>query len=322
MKRRRVLQALAGGLAVAGLLPAAAADRDYDDPREMYAILRGKPDLRLSIGGGDIAVFFADGAPGLDRARITAWIRRGATAVATYFGHFPVSHYGLLLVAAAGERIGSGMTYGYAGSASCIHVGRAAGDAAFHDDWVLVHEMIHLALPEIPRHSLWLQEGNATYVEPIARAQAGQLSAQAVWRWAVEDMPKGQPGPGDRGLDHTHAWGRTYWGGAMFWLLAEIAIYQKSQGRHLLQDALRAINRQSGGNTADWSVGQMLAAGDAATGVDALLPLYAGMKDRPIHVDLEGALRQLGIREQGGQILFDDSAPLARLRQLITRPPG
>ena len=59
----------------------------------------------------------------------------------------------------------------------------------------------------------WIEEGLATYVEPIARARAGGLTPQKVWGDMVDAMPQGLPKPGDRGLDFTHTWGRTYWGG-------------------------------------------------------------------------------------------------------------
>jgi hypothetical protein len=50
------------------------------------------------------------------------------------------------------------------------------------------------------------------YVEPIARAQAGQLPVEEVWAGMVQGMPQGEPRPGDKGLERTHTWGRTYFG--------------------------------------------------------------------------------------------------------------
>jgi hypothetical protein len=264
-------------------------------------------------------VVFADGAPGVDRARVLAWVRSSAIAVSTYFGRFPVPHLGLLIIAGDGDRVGHATTFGFRGSATRIHVGRMADADAFARDWVLVHEMVHLALPNLPRQNLWLQEGNATYVEPIARAQAGQLDAASVWRWSLEGMPKGQPMAGDQGLDHTATWGRTYWGGATFWLLADMSIYRRTQGRLTLRDALRAINRASGGNTAEWSADQVMTAGDAATGTDVLSRLYARMKDAPAPTDLDAVFGELGVAEVGGQIAFDDNAPLAAFRRGTTR---
>jgi len=320
MERRRFLQAISvisAGLAAYALVPDAQG-QDYNDPRDVYAALRQPPDLRLSVRGGTISVVIAKGALQLDRLRMASWVQRSAVAVSTYFGRFPVDQLRLLLVPGSGDRIGPATTWGFDGSVTCVHVGHEVSEAALRDDWVMVHEMVHLALPNVPRRSEWLLEGSATYVEPIARAQAGQITPQEVWRWAVEDMPKGQPQAGDLGLDHTHTWARTYWGGAMFWLLAELAIYRKSAGRYRLQDALRAINRSSGGNTSEWSVDQIAGAGDAAVHTDALASLYAQLKDRPVDIDLNGVLEQLGVSEGDGVIRFDDNAPLSRLRRSIT----
>ena len=76
--------------------------------------------------------------------------------------------------------------------------------------------MVHLALPDMEDRHAWLSEGLAVYVEPVARAQAGDLSAKEIWLAMMRDMPKGLPQAGDRGLDNTDTWGRKYWGGAMF----------------------------------------------------------------------------------------------------------
>src|ERR1700692_608733 len=153
-----------------GAAPSLAASSDgYADPDEIYAALRNQPSTPITLGGGLIDVVFADGAPDLDRRPVMKWIRESAQAVTTYFGRFPVDHVGILVIAADGAGIGSGATYGFDGSAIRIGVGRAADAAVFKDDWVLVHEMTHLALPTGPRHSQWLLAGNATYVAPLSR---------------------------------------------------------------------------------------------------------------------------------------------------------
>lgn len=304
----------------AALAPISNGTDRYSDGDGLYAALREQPHTRLSIGEGEIEVVFADGAPGLDHAQVMEWIGSSARAVTTYFGRFPVRHVGLLVIADDGDRISSGSTYGFSGSAIRIHVGRMARETAFQDDWILVHEMTHLALPHVPQRSEWLLEGNATYVEPIARAQAGQLDPSAIWRWSLEGMPKGQPLPGDLGLDNTHTWGRIYWGGATFWLLADIEILEETHGLRGAQEALRAINRKSGGNGATWTVDQVMATGDEATGTLVLSRLYAKMKAAPAAADMAGLFRELGVGERDGRIVFDEGAPLAAIRRRITEP--
>ena len=317
MRRRSAW--LAVSLPWIGLLLSTAQAEEQSASHQLYAALRDQPGMQLHIGGGNINVVFADGAPGLDRDRVLNWIRTSAEAVSTYFGRFPVASVGILVIADGGGGIGSGTTWGYAGSAIRIAVGRETSEAKFRDDWILVHEMTHLALPDVPQRSHWLLEGNATYVEPIARAQAGQLDDTQVWRWSIEGMPKGLPQSGDQGLDNTPTWGRTYWGGAMFWLIADVNIRQQTNNRLGAQDALRAINRASGGNSADWSVEQILKVGDRATGTRVLSTLYDQMKATPKPTDLPMLFTQLGVLEQDGKIIYDDEAPLAAIRTRITQ---
>jgi predicted metalloprotease with PDZ domain len=310
-----------GRVTNAQLQAPSAPARRYADPDEIYSALRDQPHTRLSIGGGEIDVVFADDALGLDRARVLDWIRTSAQAVTTYFGRFPVTHVGILVIAADGDRIRAGTTYGFDGSAIRIPVGRAAADAAFKDDWILVHEMTHLALPTVSRRSQWLLEGNATYIEPIARAQAGQLDTEWVWQQSIEGMPKGLPMANDHGLDNTPTWGRTYWGGAIFWLLADVQIRERTHGKLGVQDAMRAINRRSGGNGARWTVDQVMNVGDEATKTDVLSALYAQMKATPVSTDLQNLFGKLGIAERDGKIVFDDQASLAAIRRQITAAP-
>jgi hypothetical protein len=105
----------------------------------------------------------------------------------------------------------------------------------------MTHELVHMAIASLADEHHWLEEGLATYVEPIARAQDGQLPAAKVWESMVSGMAEGEPQRGDHGLDKTHSWGRTYWGGAMFCLVADIEIRRATANREGLQDALRAI---------------------------------------------------------------------------------
>src|SRR5579863_4906316 len=125
--------------------------------------------------------------------------------------------------------------------------------------------MVHFGFPSVEERHHWIEEGIATYVEPIARAQVGRLTAERVWREMVDRMPQGLPGDGDQGLDNTHTWGRTYWGGAIFCLLADIRIREQTANRLGLQQALRGILKASDGIDTDWPIDRTLAAGDAVT---------------------------------------------------------
>ncbi len=171
--------------------------------------------------------------------------------------------------------------------------------------------------PSLPDDQHWMEEGLATYVEPIARVQTGELKPKQIWHDMVRDMHKGEPAEGDQGLDHTHTWGRTYWGGAMFCLVADVEIRRQTGNKKGLQDALRAIVAAGGTIDHEWPLDKALAIGDKATGTHVLTEQYAKWKDAPVTVDLEKLWAELGIRRNGDAVEFVDDAPLAKVRVAI-----
>jgi len=171
------------------------------------------PISRLEVGGGAIEVAFDQGEIKLGHQPLLDWIRAAARAVATYYGRFPVSRVQVLVGPTTGRGIVSGTTFGYRGAAIKVSLGRETQGDDLGTDWVMTHEMVHLALPDIVGEHEWLGEGIATYVEPLARVQAGQLPVEKIWADLIWGLPKGLPKRGDHGLDHTPTWGRTYWGG-------------------------------------------------------------------------------------------------------------
>lgn len=275
---------------------------------------------RVPVPGGEIAIELTRESASLDRAALIAWVRRSAETVAGFYGRFPVPTTRLLVTPRPGRGVGGGRTWAEDGGLIQIRVGEATTAADFADDWVLVHEMTHLALPSLPEAQEWLEEGLATYVESLARAQAGDLGPEAVWAGFVKGMPNGLPQSGDRGLDRTHTWGRTYWGGALFCLLADLEIRRRTDNARGLQDALRAI--LASGNMESSSVaGSLFAIGDRAVGVPVLEQLYARQGEAPVATDLDALWRRLGVIPQGPTVRFDDSAPDADIRRSLTAPP-
>lgn len=282
----------------------------------------GSDTATLKVSGATIDVTLPDGPMKLSRNELLGWVRACATTVADYYGHFPVPHLTLRIRSSSGSGIGHGVTYARDGGLIFISVGRDADIAATRDDWVLVHEMIHLAFPSMQDDQHWIEEGISTYIEPVARARAGGIPVKEVWRTFVRDMPKGQPEPGDQGLDNTHTWGRTYWGGALFCLVADVRIRERTKNRKGLDDALRGINRGGGNINEDWDIQKTLALGDKATGTTVLHDLYQAMRDKPTPVDLDQLWTKLGIQMKDGSVAFDDNAPESNIRKAITAPPA
>jgi hypothetical protein len=253
-------------------------------------------------------------------APIVSWIEHSMRTVARYYGQFPAKQLRINVSARDGGRVRHGTTYGASVPFIRLQLGRDVTADELLDDWILVHEMIHLALPEVGDDHLWLTEGLSTYVEGIARAHVGDLRPERVWAEQVRSMPNGLPRGGDQGLDNTHTWGRTYWGGALFCLVADVEIRKKTSNRMGLRDAMRAVLRSSGGVSFEMPIDRVMKIGDEATGTSVLQDLYAQVKDKPVSPDLPALWKQLGIRERGDSVEFDDDAPLAATRKAIMAP--
>jgi hypothetical protein len=272
--------------------------------------------------GATIDLTVRDDSQSIPRNLILAWINRAVTAVCTYYGRYPVPHVDLSVQVRGRSGVHGGVTYPAENGARIrISLGPGTTQAQLNDDWMLTHEMIHPAFPYMSDTHHWIEEGISVYVEPIARVQAGQLSAAQMWEDVVRDMPQGEPESGDQGLDNTHNWGRTYWGGAMFCLVADVRIREQTHNRKGLQDALRGIVDAGGRINEDWSIERAFTAGDKATGTTVLMDLYREMRDKPVTVDLDAIWRKLGIQRSGGGIELTSHAPEANIREAITKPP-
>jgi len=271
--------------------------------------------MRLPSGEVDLQL---DGSlPADTRRALDAWIARSVAALAGYFGRQPQPRIRLRLRVAGGAGVSGGRTDVDPEPFVSARVGEHTSEARFLDDWVLVHELVHLSVPNLPRAHIWLHEGLATYVETVARARAGITPAAQLWGELVRGMPQGQPADGDRGLDHTHSWGRTYWGGAIFCLVADVRMLRASAGRAGLRQALRGVQAAGGHYGQDWSVARLLAVADAAVGQTVLTNLYRDMKDAPMPVDLAALWRELGVALEAGGVRLQDAAPDAALRRVI-----
>lgn len=276
----------------------------------------------LHIEGGEIEITLPDEPMTVSSAQLMDWIKTAAGAVSEYYGHFPVPHLTLRVRTTSGSGIRHGVTYPRYGGLILISVGKDTSVDDLKTDWTLTHEMIHLAFPSMEDEQHWIEEGISTYVEPIARAQVGNMAVKEVWREFIRDMPQGQPADGDQGLDNTHTWGRTYWGGALFCLMADVQIRERTHNRKGLQDALRAIRNHGGTITEDWQITRAFSIGDQATGTRVLQDLYEQMANKPVTVDLDKLWAKLGLSVNGGEVQFNNKAADASIRKTLTAKKG
>jgi hypothetical protein len=273
--------------------------------------------VKISTVAGAVNLHIADENLPVSRQGIIDWTTTAARAVSTYLGNYPVPTVDVYVRSGDSGHDISGVEFN--GTRIVIGLGSDLTQPELADSWVMTHEMFHLALPQLPERAKWASEGLSDYLEPIARASIGTLRPERVWGEFARDMPQGLPQPGDEGLDKTHTWARTYWGGTIFWLMADVQIRQQTHGSKSLLDALHAILESGGNGTADWPLQQVLDVGDRATATHVLNHLHDEFGPNPTAPDLNALWKQLGVIAKNGTATFDDHAPLAGIREAITR---
>jgi hypothetical protein len=303
-------------------VPAAFEAETSALPSSSFAVFGDFHSAVVSRGGARIEIAIAPHEMPLSDAEITTWVERAVDAIAGYYGRFAVDRTLVVVQVGKAGSPSRGVTLGDGGPGVLVRTPGAptpeAVRAAVRDDWVMTHELLHVTLPTLARDQVWLSEGIPSYVEPFARARAGQVSVEKVWRDLLDGLPQGLPEAGDEGLDRTHTWGRTYWGGALFCLMADVTIREKTGGARSLDDALRAIVATGVDVETRWDVDRVLDVGDRATGTTVLHDAYRNFALAPGTVDLPALWARLGVRADGAGVAFDEGAPLASIRRAMT----
>ena len=123
---------------------------------------RGQDKAQLQIKGSTIDISL-DPAPAGDlRKLVLNWIETAARAVTVYYERYPVGHVSIDVNIDYEEGVHSGRASGWDGAQISISVGRSTTAAEFSEDWIMTHEMVHLAFPAVPRSHHCIEEGLAT----------------------------------------------------------------------------------------------------------------------------------------------------------------
>nr|WP_298688920.1 hypothetical protein [uncultured Dongia sp.] len=264
-----------------------------------------------------LAIVQLDAALALTPDGLGRWIGDVAASNARFWGRVPVDPTLLVLMPDTGVRgLSGGRVMAAGGATILLRIGDQTALFDFYEEWVLVHEFLHLGSPLVRDTGIWFNEGIATYFEPILRARAGWKTEDAVWLEWIDWMPRGVADLGPPGLAQAR---RPYWGGALFMLLADIELRRRSDGRRGVEDCLRDILRQGANIAIRWPTAAVIAACDQDDG-DA--GVFAGLAARYLYggevLDLDTLWRNLGVsKSDTGGIVYDDTAPLAHVRQAI-----
>src|SRR5271168_4479806 len=131
-----------------------------------FSFVVAKDDMisSLLIGNARIDIRIEGSTLRLPAKDVFLWVRSAAESVTAYYGRFPVPQVLIRITPFEGRGIRDGMALGDRGGRITIRVGNETSPAEFTSDWMLTHEMVHLAFPSVNEKDHWIEEGIATYV--------------------------------------------------------------------------------------------------------------------------------------------------------------
>ena len=274
----------------------------------------------LEASGASIElVITGDEKPRMTDDELAQWVKDDAACVARLYQHFPVPRATIFIVPVDGfDEVGFGKVLSLGGASIIVFMGTGFTAKATHDDWVLVHEMVHLGFPTM-YNVRWLTEGLATYYEPILRERAGWQTREWLWNDFSKAMKRGIPGPGEPlALDKREGIDAAYWGGALFLLMADIAIRQATSSRKSLDDVMHAVLTKGGDATVVWSMPELIATAKRETGTDVFGDMVERYAIKGERIDFPKLLRDLGVLS-GDKVSFDEAAAFAVFRRGIEK---
>lgn len=277
---------------------------------------------RVDATGGVVDVAWLGGPRDASEAEMLRWIAGAARSLDEVYGRFPVARAQLFVVTEPGsDDVEFGRTLPSGGASTVVVVGEHAGPPELARDWILTHELFHLGVPSFWREGRWIDEGLATYYEPVVRARTGALTPRDVWDEMAEGLPRGVPADARGDLEHTDDHDRIYWGGALFVLRADVEIRRRTGGRRSLDDGLRAVLAGGGDATRLWSLAYFLQTIDDATGVPVMKELTHQLErgEGVTPAALRDVLAALGVAHDEHGVHLSDDAPLAGVRLAILR---
>ncbi len=276
----------------------------------------------LAIGDAKLEVSQLDGPLDQSFAQLNEWIATSANAVRDFYGAFPMPRASVTVMPMPGrDSVVFGKVLPESEPGIALLIGEHTSRKALYSDWILVHELFHLGFPSFFDEGKWLDEGLATYYEPIIRVRAGLYTELELWKEVAQAMPQGLPAFTEHGLETANDFRGIYWGGALACLLADIEARKRDPNKGL-EVGLRAL-REAGGNACEvWSLADAITTIDHALGAPTLEPIARQHAAKGHPFDFEGMLRSLGVmRIAGGNVRLSDKAPLAAVRRAITAKP-
>jgi hypothetical protein len=255
----------------------------------------------------------------LKDAQVCDWLRQRAEEVRLIRRGFPQPRISVIVYPVPEQDDADifGMVQWSSPPSIAVLLGQDTQPTSLAEDWMALHELMHLTHPAILPRTPWVSEGLATYFTELARARSGRLSPERAWREMLRGFERGKRQARGRTMQQMLDENRPpgiYWVGAYFALRLDVAIRKATGNQRGLEDVLERLAAQ--GSTA--TVEGYAAAVDAVAGRPIFTALFEAERRRPAFAGLEGLLEALGVTPTSGGVKLQQARD-SQLREALDR---
>ena len=263
-------------------------------------------------------------------ADVDRWLGAAVTAVSLGAGQghrFPFERTQVTVEPVWGAGVPFGMVSRGGGPQAHLLLGQQARIDDVIGSWVAVHELSHLLHPLLDVSDAWFGEGFASYQQNILRARAGLMTEDECWAALADGLRRGADaslrGPRTRSLQDASSAMRTegaylqvYWGGAAVVLWLDVALRRCAD--RSIDDVVATFRAEQPRVDARRVPAREIVARAAATATECayIAEEVDNLLREPFPRVGMALLGELGVADAG----LSSTAPLARLREAITRP--
>ncbi len=270
---------------------------------------------RLSISGGVMLIDWRGRFSDDQRVKLRAWLEAIGDAVTYLHGELPRERIRIELTEY--RRAGSAVPFARIRRSEPqgveFFVNPTQPLEAFVTDWTAYHELSHLFIPYPGDADVWFSEGLASYYQNVLQFRAGLLTERQAWQKLYEGFERGRKD--DRNAHLTlaqltprmrqkRAFMRVYWSGALYFLEADAAVRELSDGGLTLDTVLREFGDCCLDRGRRWTGRKIAAEFDRIADADVFLPLYGRYEASTAIPDYRPRLAAAGIEVRGDRVVI------------------
>ncbi len=281
--------------------------------------------------GGRMEIVLDPQLNAAEREQMLEWLETIGHTLAGVYGHWPRKHWQVAVHSTSGTSADpipwAQVNRGDVDVVQFFVVSNTPASELVRE-WTGYHELAHLLIPYRGWGDTWFSEGLASYYQNLLQARAGVIDERQMWQKLYDGFMRGR---GDVRFDGQSlssvsarlrvngGFMRVYWSGAWYFLAADVALREASDGANSLDLALEKLNACCADTP--MTVPDMVARLDAMNDVELFSRLYEDARTSTRVPDFESLFARMQIEVDNGEVSLATGTPGAKLRSDIARRP-